>query len=95
VSAFYPIPGGATESALPVDASEPAFGKHEADIEALQVYRRGGAVECWIVPVDACYELVGRIRRSWRGFDGGAEARTEIGSFFAKLQEQRIAACPT
>lgn len=95
VSAFYPSPGGATESALPVDASWPALCVLEADIEALLVYRRAGAAECWIVPVDACYELVGRIRRSWRGFDGGAEARSEIESFFAKLQEQRSAACPT
>jgi hypothetical protein len=33
------------------------------------------------VPVDRCYELAGRLRRVWRGFDGGAEARAEIAAF--------------
>ncbi len=30
--------------------------------------------ECYIVPIDACYELVGHLRLLWRGFDGGSEA---------------------
>ena len=30
--------------------------------------------DCYIVPIDACYEFVGRIRRCWKGFDGGEEA---------------------
>lgn len=87
VVGFYPSPGGATESALTFDNDQPAFGRLEADIEALLVYKRGAETECWIVPVDACYELVGRIRRCWRGFDGGAEARTEIEGFFERLRE--------
>jgi hypothetical protein len=95
VSAYYPSPGGATESALAVDESWPALRRLEPDIEALLVYRRGGVAECWIVPVDACYELVGRIRRCWRGFDGGAEAWAEIASFFANLRQHRSVACPT
>lgn len=95
VTAFYPSPGGATESALPLDAAESALQGVESDIEALLVYRREATSESWIVPVDACYELVGRIRRRWRGFDGGTEVRTEIESFFAQLEEQRSAACQT
>jgi hypothetical protein len=35
--------------------------------------------------VDACYELVGRIRRHWTGFEGGEEAWLEIDAFFAGL----------
>ena len=59
----------------------------EPDVEALLISRRCGRTEteCWIVPVDACYELVGRIRRHWRGFEGGEEAWVEIDAFFAGL----------
>ena len=35
-----------------------------------------------LVPIDACYELVGRLRQVWRGFDGGQEARARIEAFF-------------
>jgi len=91
LTAFYPSPGGAMESALQVDAAVPV----EADIEALLVYRRKGAAEAWIVPVDACYELVGRIRRWWRGFDGGHEVNEEIERFFANLHEHGSVTCRT
>jgi hypothetical protein len=37
------------------------------------------------VPIDRCYELVGRMRRHWRGFDGGDEVRAQIEVFFAGL----------
>jgi hypothetical protein len=86
VIAFYPSPGGAMESGLDFEISVPL----EPDIEALLVYRRKGAEESWIVPVDLCYELVGRIRRRWRGFDGGSEVYEEIDSFFARLKEQDL-----
>ena len=39
----------------------------------------GTAIEGFVVPIDACYELVGRLRMSWRGFDGGSEARDHLG----------------
>jgi len=42
--------------------------------------------DCYIVPIDACYELVGRIRRCWKGFDGGEDAWNEIDGFFADLR---------
>ena len=80
---------GAMESGLEIDVPLPI----EADIEALLVYRRKGAEEAWVVPVDVCYELVGRIRRRWRGFDGGADVHAEIDGFFANLAERRSAAC--
>jgi hypothetical protein len=41
-------------------------------------------IDALIVPIDACYELVGRIRRSWRGFQGGDDVWREIDEFFAR-----------
>jgi hypothetical protein len=48
----------------------------------------GGADEAYIVPIDACYELVGRLRTCWRGFDGGAEAHAELDAFFGRVRER-------
>ncbi len=59
------------------------------DTEALLVYRpRGGGMRCYLVPIDECYELVGIIRRDWKGFDGGADAWTAINGFFDTLGER-------
>ena len=94
VLAFYPSPAGATESTLPLEAWDeivaalPVLATLEPDVEALLVCRRRERMESWIVPVDACYELVGRLRRSWKGFEGGAEAWSEIDAFFAGLEER-------
>jgi hypothetical protein len=93
MAAFYPGPAGATESLLPLDAwqalldAHPVLSTLEPDVEALLVYAsRGGQVDGFLVPIDACYELTGRVRRSWRGFDGGQEAHDRIGSFFDELR---------
>jgi hypothetical protein len=94
VGAFYPGPAGATESLLPLDAwgdliaANPALGTLEPDVEAVLVRaepNRGGA-ECFIVPIDTCYELVGQLRRFWKGFDGGREAHDEIEAFFTRVR---------
>ena len=45
-----------------------------------------GGTECYIVPIDACYELVGHLRRLWRGFDGGQEANAKLDAFFDDLR---------
>jgi hypothetical protein len=58
------------------------------DVEALLIRtdeRRDGVFECYLVPVDRCYELVGELRQVWRGFDGGSESRQRIDAFFADL----------
>lgn len=96
VTAFYPGPAGATESLLGLDAwseleaAHPELAGLEPDVEALLVRAEPhrGAVEGFVVPIDACYELVGRLRRLWRGFDGGKEARAAIDEFFAKVRSR-------
>jgi Family of unknown function (DUF5947) len=86
--AFYPGPAGATESELPMDAWDrilernPGLGVLRPDVEALLLRGPGS---CHLVPIDACYELVGRLRTLWRGFDGGTEAHRAMNAFFATV----------
>ncbi len=94
VIACYPSPAGATESELDLGHWSDGVGAGrlagilEPDVEALLVRRRPGGssgpdtTECLLVPIDACYRLVGVVRRHWRGFDGGAEAWAHIDAFF-------------
>jgi hypothetical protein len=93
--AFYPGPAGATESELPLAAWEavttanPALATLEPDVEALLIRTNsteGDASDCFLVPVDKCYELVGQLRRVWRGFDGGQDARRHVDDFFCALR---------
>jgi hypothetical protein len=62
----------------------------EPDVQALLVRIRPdrSGSDSFIVPVDRCYELVGQLRRLWRGFDGGQEARDAIDGFFVGVQER-------
>jgi hypothetical protein len=93
VVAFYPGPAGVTESELGlaawtgVLASNPELGVLSDDVEALLVRAPDPdhEAECFLVPIDACYELAGRLRTVWRGFDGGQDARTVITDFFASV----------
>jgi Family of unknown function (DUF5947) len=94
VAAFYPGPAGATESLLPLEtweeltSSNPALSSMQPDVEAFLVRIRPdrSGSQCFVVPIDACYELVGRLRQLWRGFDGGQEAREAIDGFFARVE---------
>jgi hypothetical protein len=94
VAAFYPGPAGATESELALDtwtdviASNPALDTLQNDVEAFLVRARPnrGGTECYLVPIDACYELVGHLRQLWRGFDGGKEANAKLDSFFESVR---------
>ncbi len=90
VIGFYPSPAGATECELDLGAWErltaehPLLSEPAADVEAALISRADGGdrgVEYFLVPIDACYELVGQMRLQWRGFDGGAEARASITDF--------------
>jgi len=92
--AFYPSPAGATESLLPLDAWDElaapyaAFSSLEPDVEAVLIQRTREISRCFIVPIDAAYELVGIIRSTWKGFDGGEDARARIDAYFAGLVER-------
>jgi Family of unknown function (DUF5947) len=107
IVAFYPGPAGATESELPLDAWQrivtvnPGLTHLRADVEALLLRRADldhgrehDEFSCHVVPIDACYELVGRLRSLWRGFDGGQEAHAAIDEFFAMVAERSRPAPP-
>ncbi len=97
VMAFYPSPAGATESLLDLDGWEtllhnnPVLHELAPDTEALLINRVQNVREHYIVPIDACYQLVGLIRVSWKGLSGGTEAREAIASFFEDI---RAKSCP-
>ena len=78
----YPGPAGATESSLPPTTRLPSDVR--PDVEAMLVHDDTS----YLVPIDVCYELTGRLRRVWRGFDGGREARDEIAAFFTRVRER-------
>ncbi len=97
--AFYPGPAGACESQLDLDAwnairgADPRVALLADDVEALLVRvpetdgddSEFAQPQSYLVPIDACYEFVGRLRMLWRGFDGGQEARQFIDDFFAQI----------
>lgn len=101
LAAFYPSPAGATESLLPLDAwhdivtANPGLATLRPDVEAVLVRTSDGArsegppgPECFIVPIDVCYELVGELRRVWRGFDGGSDAHGALREFFDRIRSR-------
>ena len=100
VVAFYPSPAGATESELSMTAwdrvleANPGLGTVLPDVEALLVRgtREDEGFSCHVVPIDTCYELVGRMRMTWRGFDGGQEARETLEEFFAMVDARSVPA---
>jgi Family of unknown function (DUF5947) len=107
--AFYPGPAGATESELGLDvwdaisSADPRVGLLSDDVEALLVRvpetdgsQNGESSEpqTYLVPIDACYEFVGRLRMLWRGFDGGQEARDFIDNFFSQIATRAVVTTP-
>ncbi len=92
--AFYPGPAGAIESELPLEHWQTILDRHPdlgtlaEDVEALLIRvpdRDAAAACCLLLPIDACYEFVGRIRLLWRGFDGGTDVRDYVEEFFATV----------
>jgi hypothetical protein len=91
MTAMYPSPAGATESLLPLTAWEklaannPDLTEMLPDVEALLANRVGKRPAYFIAPIDKCYELVGTIRKHWKGLSGGEEVWREIDEFFTRL----------
>jgi hypothetical protein len=94
--AFYPGPAGATESELDLAAWETLAATDPRvaetltdDVEALLVRMpESGAPECFLVPIDACYEFVGGLRMLWRGYSslrGGPDSEAFIDGFFTQI----------
>jgi hypothetical protein len=94
MAGFYPSPAGATECRLDLQAwdriaaSHPMLTAAAPDVEAVLISRGADGVEYFLVPIDACYELAGRMRMLWRGFDGGSEARQSITEFLTGVRSR-------
>jgi hypothetical protein len=99
LSGFYPSPAGVTECQLDLqlwerlEADYPLLREPAEDVEAVLLSRTDDGVadhglEYYLVPIDACYELAGRMRLLWHGFDGGAEARASIAAFLRAVRER-------
>jgi hypothetical protein len=89
----FPGPAGVIEAEPPAGfatalaAATPLAALLAADVEALLVYGARGAttLACFLMPIDRAYALGGRLRQTWRGIDGGDDARRELASFLADL----------
>lgn len=101
--AFYPGPAGATESELDLSAwnnirdADPRVDMLADDTEALIVRvpeDQTQPPECFLVPIDACYEFVGRLRMLWHGFDGGQQVRDFITEFFDQVKARSKVVSP-
>lgn len=96
--AVFPSPGGPTEVVQEAGWPGGPLGESallraaEADVEALLIFGDRGAdrLDCLLVPIDRCYELIATVRQRWKGFDGG-EARESIR---ATLESWRREALP-
>ena len=62
----------------------------EPDVEALLVNRLGPKRECYWVPIDRCYQLVGLIRLHWHGLSGGLGVWEQVERFFTGLREKAV-----
>lgn len=92
--AFYPGPGGATESELDLHAwssiveANPALDQTQPDVEAVLLRRYGEEFSAHLVPIDVCYELVGVVRTWWKGLGGGPEVWERMAGFFDDLDRR-------
>lgn len=94
LTGFYPSPAGVTECRLDLQlwdrlvADYPLLGAPADDVEAALISRSDDGIAYFLVPIDACYELAGRMRLHWHGFDGGTEARASIAAFLADVRQR-------
>jgi hypothetical protein len=91
IRAMYPSPAGAIESQIDLNRFDGEIGIQtclhavEPEVEALLVNRIGTQNDCYIVPLDECYRLVGIVKTKWRGLSGGPEVWVGIHEFFQQL----------
>jgi hypothetical protein len=96
VVGFYPSPAGVTECRLDLSAwqriahAHPLLDAIEPDVEAALITRtdKTNVIEHFVVPIDTCYELAGRMRMLWKGFDGGTEAQQSIAEFLGNVRSR-------
>jgi hypothetical protein len=94
VVACYPSRAGATECQLDLGSWErlrcahPLLATPAPDVEAVYVTAAGHGLEAFLVPIDACYALVGEVRRNWRGLDGGEGVRRALTEFADDLRRR-------
>lgn len=98
--AVLPGPAGATEAEPSASgwaallAAAPSLQALQADVQGVLVHRprdgapTGSPTEAFVVPVDRCYALAGLLRSTWRGLDGGPEARAALEGFLADLRRR-------
>jgi Family of unknown function (DUF5947) len=85
---------GAMESLIRLAPWIELFGSNvtlrevEPEVEALLINRIGNMASYFIVPIDACYQLVGVIRTRWRGLSGGSEVWQAIAEYFDNLDRR-------
>ncbi len=93
VRAVYPSPAGAVASSVDSDLWQSLIESRAGslrllpDVESLLVRRTEGKHECFIVPVDRCFELIGIVRRNWQGMSGGVDVHHAIDQFFHQIDE--------
>ena len=92
--AHVPSPAGVVEVELKdgawatLERDVPLLQALVRDVEALLVYGRRGAatLDCLLVPIDACFELAGAVRKAWKGMDGGDGVRSLVEAQVAGLR---------
>lgn len=90
--AIFPSPAGATEAEVDDDAARlldesPFATRARADVEAVLVRtKRNGLCDCFITPIDVCYECVAALRIHWKGISGGDEAHQAIDEIVERLR---------
>jgi hypothetical protein len=88
VVAVYASPAGVVEEVVPTEAwdrlvaENPILNEFEADVEALLVNLVKTSSECYRASLDRCFELVGLVRKYWRGFSGGPDIQEQVERFF-------------
>ncbi|MCA9511780.1 MAG: hypothetical protein KC560_13810 [Myxococcales bacterium] len=92
IVALYPSPAGATEATPPPEAwdalvaLDARLATLAPDVEALVVSRLAPSPQAAILPIDACYELVGRIKVAWEGISGGPALHETVPAFFDEVR---------